>query len=64
SDRMVSKGATVSKGQVIGKVGKSSAKYNLSPHLHYEQKHDGNVVVSVVEGVRWYDYLKRKQKAC
>jgi len=46
---------------VIGKVGKSSAKYTLSPHLHYEQLHDGAVVVSVVQGVRWYDGLKRYQ---
>ncbi|GGR95206.1 hypothetical protein GCM10010169_44720 [Micromonospora fulviviridis] len=32
-----------------------------TPHLHYEQIHDGSVVVSVVHGVTWSDYLKRNQ---
>lgn len=55
------KGDTVSRGQKIGRVGKSSALYNISPHLHYEQIYNGSVVVSVIQGVRWYDYLKRYQ---
>lgn len=63
SERLVSRGATVGRGRVIGKVGKSSAKYDLKPHLHYEQTHHGAVVVSVIQGVTWYDYLKRSQKS-
>lgn len=59
--RAVSKGDHVKVGQKVGRVGKSSAKYNLSPHLHYEQIHNGHVVVSVIQGVRWNDYLKRYQ---
>ncbi|PSK61253.1 hypothetical protein B0E53_06852 [Micromonospora sp. MH33] len=50
----------MNQGTVIGKVGASSAKYDLNPHLHYEQIHDGSVVVSVVQGA-WSDYLKRNQ---
>lgn len=55
------RGDMVKRGQKIGRVGKSSAIYNISPHLHYEQIHDGNVVVSRIQGVRWYDYLTRYQ---
>jgi hypothetical protein len=61
SERAVADGASVRQGQVIGKVGDSSAKYSLSPHLHYEQTHHGDVVVSVIQGVTWYDYLRRYQ---
>lgn len=59
--RAVQRGAGVSRGQLLGQVGNSSALYNLSPHLHYEQIHDGQVVVSVIQGVTWNDYLKRYQ---
>ncbi|AXK36973.1 M23 family peptidase [Streptomyces armeniacus] len=59
--RGVSRGDTVKQGQRIGRVGASSAKYELSPHLHYEQIHDGSVVVSVIQGVRWSDFMKRSQ---
>lgn len=59
--RGVAKGAHVNAGQEIGRVGKSSALYTFTPHLHYEQIHDGAVVVSVVQGVTWSDYLKRYQ---
>ncbi|WP_181763965.1 M23 family metallopeptidase [Streptomyces albidus (ex Kaewkla and Franco 2022)] len=59
--RDVKKGATVKVGQRIGQVGKSSAKYDITAHLHYEQMHDGDTVVSVVQGVMWGDYLKRNQ---
>lgn len=60
-ERDVKKGATVKVGQLIGRVGATSAKYTLSPHLHYEQIHNGAVVVSVVQGVTWSDYLTRYQ---
>ena len=60
-ERTVARGDTVRQGRVIGRVGASSAKYNLSPHLHYEQIHHGDVVVSVVQGVTWRDYLRRYQ---
>ncbi|CAL9603135.1 M23 family metallopeptidase [Streptomyces sp. enrichment culture] len=59
--RDVQKGDTVTRGQRIGTVGASSALYDLSPHLHYEQIHNGSVVVAVVQGVTWYDYLVRYQ---
>jgi Peptidase family M23 len=59
--RDVQKGDVVTRGQRIGTVGATSALYNLSPHLHYEQIHNGSVVVSVVQGVTWSDYLKRYQ---
>lgn len=59
--RGVAKGDTVKVGQRIGRVGASSALYNISPHLHYEQIHNGSVVVSVVQGVTWSDGLTRYQ---
>lgn len=36
--RSVAAGKKVSAGQKIGEVGNSSAKYDLIPHLHYEQR--------------------------
>lgn len=63
STRKVSKGDKVKVGQLIGRVGKSSAIYNLSPHLHYEQIHNGSVVVAVVQGVRYPDFTTRYQKS-
>lgn len=59
--RAVQKGDRVSAGQKIGQVGASSALYNISPHLHYEQIHNGDVVVARIQGVWWTDYLKRYQ---
>ncbi|OEV03972.1 peptidase M23 [Streptomyces oceani] len=59
--RAVQKGDKVRVGQKIGRVGKSSAKYDISAHLHYEQIHRGSVVVAVVQGVRWSDYKTRYQ---
>ncbi|EST39040.1 hypothetical protein N566_04210 [Streptomycetaceae bacterium MP113-05] len=61
--RAVQKGDRVKLGQKIGRVGKSSALYNITAHLHYEQIHNGNVVVAVVQHVRWNDYLKRSQRS-
>lgn len=60
-NRKVQKGDKVKVGQHIGRVGASSAKYTLSPHLHYEQIQNGRVVVAVVQGVTWSDYTKRNQ---
>lgn len=59
--RTVAQGDVVTLGQKIGEVGDTSAIYTISPHLHYEQIHDGAVVVSVIQGVTWSDYLKRYQ---
>jgi hypothetical protein len=60
--RDVQRGDTVKAGQRIGQVGKSSATHDdMSPHLHYEQIHDEQVVASVIQGVTWSDYLKRYQ---
>jgi murein DD-endopeptidase MepM/ murein hydrolase activator NlpD len=59
--RSVVAGDTVTIGQKVGEVGDTSALYSLSPHLHYEQIYNGSVVVSVIQGVEWYDYLARYQ---
>ncbi|MFD4032133.1 M23 family metallopeptidase [Streptomyces sp. NPDC058637] len=59
--RSVHAGDTVGMGQKIGEVGNTSALYDITPHLHYEQKLNGAVVVAVVQGVTWNDYLKRNQ---
>jgi hypothetical protein len=55
------RGDRVNRGQKIGRVGKSSALYNISAHLHYEQIHNGDVVVARIQGVWWTDYKKRYQ---
>ncbi|MEU1483658.1 M23 family metallopeptidase [Streptomyces sp. NPDC005752] len=59
--RSVQAGDSVNVGQKIGEVGETSALYDITPHLHYEQKLNGAVVVAVVQGVTWSDYLKRNQ---
>lgn len=59
--RAVQRGDNVKVGQKIGQVGASSAIYDMSPHLHYEQIHNGQTVVSVIQGVKWPDYTKRYQ---
>jgi hypothetical protein len=43
-DRRVRTGQRVRRGQVIGHVGKSSAKYTFTAHLHYEQRLNGRTV--------------------
>ncbi|WP_433419087.1 M23 family metallopeptidase [Microtetraspora malaysiensis] len=49
--RMVAAGATVAQGQQIGEVGKSSAKYKVAAHLHYEQRSSsGSIVPAVFNG--------------
>lgn len=48
NSRSVAKGKTVKRGQKIGTVGRSSAKYNLSPHLHFEERRNG-----VVQKIKW-----------
>jgi murein DD-endopeptidase MepM/ murein hydrolase activator NlpD len=60
-DRGAGVGAQVRKGQQIGTVGATSAKYEITPHLHYEQILNGGVVVAVVQGVSWPDFTKRSQ---
>ncbi|MGW7351796.1 M23 family metallopeptidase [Streptomyces sp. NPDC054784] len=59
--RAVSRGDRVGQGQKVGQVGATSATGDFTPHLHYEQIHGGSVVVSVVQGVTWGDFLKREQ---
>jgi hypothetical protein len=54
NDLLVSKGATVRQGQKIGTVGKTSKKYNLIAHLHYEQRtSSGTIVPATFNGVRF-----------
>lgn len=48
--RSVSAGQSVQIGQKIGAVGNSSAKYDLAPHLHYEQRYGGSVKKIVWNG--------------
>jgi hypothetical protein len=44
-DRKVQVGDRVARGQLIGHLGKSSAKYSLVAHLHYEQRNASGAVV-------------------
>lgn len=48
----VSDGQSVTRGQLIGRVGKTGGQ--SSSHLHYEQIKDGAVVNSVVQGVTFH----------
>lgn len=57
NSRNVSVGQSVSKGQVIGKVGNTSAKYSINPHLHFEL---GNSNTSKAAGDPWAEYYKAK----
>ncbi|UTI62664.1 peptidoglycan DD-metalloendopeptidase family protein [Paraconexibacter antarcticus] len=51
-DRLVKVGDHVSRGQLIGHVGKTSAKYHFSAHLHYEQRTaSGAVAQALFHGV-------------
>jgi hypothetical protein len=45
NSRTVSSGASVGQGQKIGTVGKSSAKYKIVAHLHYEQRTSSGTIV-------------------
>lgn len=56
SVRLVENGR-VSKGQVIGKVGHTSAKYKIGNHLHFEL---GNSDNSGAGGDPWKEYFKPK----
>lgn len=38
----MAKGTRVTRGQLIGKVGKTGPTANGHPHLHYEQAYDSN----------------------
>ncbi|MEV0380002.1 M23 family metallopeptidase [Nonomuraea sp. NPDC050643] len=64
--RSVAKGATVRQGQKIGTVGKSSAKYKMLAHLHYEQRTaSGAIVPATFNGVRFgYPNQKVTSKNC
>ena len=56
SARLVSNGR-VSKGQVIGRVGHTSAKYKIGNHLHFEL---GNSDDNGADGDPWQEYFKPK----
>lgn len=52
--RSVGKGASVKQGQKIGTVGKTSAKYSLISHLHYEVRTSGgSIIPATFNGVRF-----------
>ncbi|MEH6420741.1 peptidoglycan DD-metalloendopeptidase family protein [Pseudomonas sp. CGJS7] len=57
--RAVSVGDRVSQGQKIGLVGNTSAKYDLAPHLHYEQIYNGVVQKAAWNGVALRYFEKR-----
>lgn len=57
SSRKVSVGAKVSKGQVIGQVGNSSAKYNIGAHLHFELDNSNTTGAA---GDAYQEYYKTK----
>ena len=57
SARLVENGQRVSKGQVIGRVGHTSAKYKIGNHLHFEL---GNSDDSGAAGDPWQEYFKPK----
>ncbi len=57
SSRKVSVGDIVSKGQVIGAVGNTSAKYSIGAHLHFEL---GNSNTSGAAGDPYQEYYKTK----
>ncbi len=66
NSRAVSAGNSVSRGQRIGTVGRSSAKYSLSPHLHYEQRYNGEVRRIVWNGsqIPYYDKRSYTSRNC
>ena len=49
-DRGVGVGSRVKRGQLIGHLGKTSAKYTFTAHLHYEQRQNGGVVQASFNG--------------
>lgn len=66
NSRSVSAGQSVSRGQRIGTVGRSSAKYTLSPHLHYEQRYNGSLRKIVWNGsqIPYYDKRSYTSRNC
>ncbi|ALN87697.1 peptidase M23 family protein [Lysobacter capsici] len=61
--RAVSVGAKVKQGQKIGLVGNTSAKYELAPHLHYEQVYNGSVQKAKWDGVALRYFEKKNYKS-
>ncbi|MEV5325760.1 M23 family metallopeptidase [Nonomuraea fastidiosa] len=54
NSRSVAKGATVKQGQKIGTVGKTSAKYKMAAHLHYELRTSaGKIIPATFNGTRF-----------
>ena len=49
-DRKVAVGKHVKRGQLIGHVGKSSAKYTFTAHLHYEERLNGSAIQARFNG--------------
>ncbi|MGI5485352.1 M23 family metallopeptidase [Microtetraspora malaysiensis] len=58
--RSVAQGATVAQGQKIGAVGKSSAKYKVAAHLHYEQRSSSGAIVPAVFNGATFKYPGQK----
>ncbi|MFG1698281.1 M23 family metallopeptidase [Nonomuraea sp. NPDC049309] len=54
NSRSVAKGASVKQGQKIGTVGKTSAKYKLAAHLHYELRTSaGKIIPATFNGTKF-----------
>ncbi len=66
NSRSVGKGQKVTRGQKIGTVGNSSAKYNLCAHLHYEQRLNNVVKKIYFNGsqIPYYKTVTLKSKNC
>ncbi|GGP16704.1 M23 family metallopeptidase [Nonomuraea glycinis] len=61
--RHVSNGANVSQGQKIGEVGKTSAKYKMAAHLHYEQRTSSGKIVRASFNGATFGYPGQKIKS-
>ncbi|WP_336216593.1 M23 family metallopeptidase [Nonomuraea sp. LPB2021202275-12-8] len=61
--RLVSVGANVGQGQEIGKLGKTSAKYKMAAHLHYEQRTSSGKIVRASFNGAGFQYPGQKIKS-
>ena len=69
-NRLVAVGTTVKQGQLIAHVGKTSAKYTFSAHLHYEQRENGSAIEARFSGAladpykHWESAVAMKSDNC
>ncbi len=63
NSRSVGQGASVAQGQKIGTLGKSSAKYKIIAHLHYEQRSASGAIVRASFNGSTFNYPGQKVKS-